>query len=108
MIFPKPISEVYYEGSFDFTGISTEKKLVDFYKKVDTMGIKLSENSNFEPEEYMLEIKEDGIYVTYSTEQGKFRAVTSLRHIAKKTKVFCLFAKFVTNLILRHEAICLI
>ncbi len=42
MIFPKPISEVYYEVSFDFTGISTEKTLVDFYKKAADMGIKFT------------------------------------------------------------------
>lgn len=93
MIFPKPISEVYYEGSFDFTGISTEKTLVDFYKKADSMGISFSKNINFEPEEYVLEVKADGIFVTYSTEQGKFRAITSLRHVAKKTNGVLPFCK---------------
>lgn len=93
MIFPKPILENYYEGTFDFTNVSIENSLIDFYKKSADMGISFSTNNDLDDEEYVIEVDKNGVSVVYSTEQGKFRAMTSLRQLAKKNKGLLPFCK---------------
>jgi len=93
MIFPKPKSEKYIEGTYDFSKVSPEKSLVDFYRKSDAMGIAFSKNADFANEEYTIEIGEGGVAVTYAADEGKFRALTSLRQLVKKNNGVLPFCK---------------
>lgn len=82
MIFPKPISEKYFEGASDIAKPDIKASLYDFYAEADSIGVRFEKKNEFADEEYELLIEKNRIYIAYSTEEGKFRAITSLRHIA--------------------------
>lgn len=82
MIFPKPISEKYFDGVSDVKKPDISVSLYDFYASIDSLGIQFEEKVGLTGEEYELLIEKNRIYIAYATEEGKFRAVTSLRHIA--------------------------
>lgn len=75
MIYPIPKSVEYGKEKYKFEKPGT---LLDFYKKRDKFGIVFSLSKDFEKEEYELEVSKDRIKVTYSTDEGCFRAMTSL------------------------------
>jgi len=81
MIFPKPISEKYFEGTSNVKKFNAENSLFDFYKNADSFDIDFAVNNSFVGEEYELKIEKDKVFIAYLTEEGKFRAITSLRHI---------------------------
>ncbi len=82
MIFPKPISEKYFDGASDVKKPDIGASLYDFYTAADSLGIQFEEKAELKGEEYELLIEKNRIYIAYGTEEGKFRAITSLRHIA--------------------------
>lgn len=85
MIFPKPLNETYFDGSYT-AEIEFIPDLTDF---ADSCGRNLkdftfSKNENLAEEEYKIKIDENGITAEFSTDEGKFRSLTSLYQIVKK------------------------
>lgn len=79
MIFPQPKKQVINEGFFIPKNFPSAASLLEFVKGADASAeIKLSKKPLLEKEEYILEITPDGVLISCSTEDGKFRALTSL------------------------------
>lgn len=88
-IFPKPKNEVYYEDkAYALKETYSTDDLVTFYNecKDGNADITFSKNAMLERDEYELKIDEDGITITSSCDDGKFRAVTSLRQLVRQGK----------------------
>ncbi len=83
MIFPQPISEEYFDGSYVLKNKVAFMPLLDFYGalKDGTADVEYRLNVAFAPEEYAIEVSTSGISITYSTQEGQYRALTSLRQI---------------------------
>ncbi len=83
MIFPQPICEEYFDGSYVLKNKVAFKPLLDFYGalKDGTADVTYRADVALAPEEYAIAVDASGITVTHSTEQGKYRALTSLRQI---------------------------
>ena len=89
MIFPIPIKEEYYDQFYCLKETKWDHDLYRFYKKTSrgNKDISLEECKDLKDEEYELHIIEQGISIKYSTEIGKFRALTSLRQLIKGNDV---------------------
>lgn len=92
MIFPKPKKEEILSGRYTLKG-KYAGALYEFCKelKEDGADIKYNKNASFEKEEYKIEIGDSGIYIEYSSDEGKFRALTSLYQLSDGSSVpYCL------------------
>lgn len=86
MIFPVPLQENYYEGVYTLQQTYLLDDLYNFYiqTKEGSLDLVVREDASLEPEEYQIRIDAAGILIRYSTEQGKFRALTSLRQLMQQ------------------------
>jgi len=83
MIFPVPVKEEYFDGKYKLKEKYDTAVLFEFYKSTEngTNDIKLKENVLLKKEEYSIKINENGICVEFSCDEGKFRALTSVRQL---------------------------
>lgn len=83
VIFPTPQSEEYPDGEYVLENSYDTKTLFSFYQfvKNGTDDIKTVKNSDFGKEEYEIFVDENGIKIIYSTDEGLFRAITSVRQL---------------------------
>ncbi len=83
MIFPQPIQETYFDGTYILKEKTGRTSLLAFYEdcKSGNTDLACKWDMTLGPEEYAITVNADGITVTSSTEQGKYRALTSLRQI---------------------------
>ncbi len=80
MIFPIPKKTVYSEGTYTVCKTFTTMSLVELFSAVKEgeTEISLCHSESLASEEYKISISEGGIALSYSSEEGLFRAVTSL------------------------------
>ena len=80
MIFPKPQKEKYFEGKYTLTGEYKLDDLMEFYNscKVSDADVEYSHDRLLSEDTYSINVSGEGIKVTYGTESGKFRALTTL------------------------------
>lgn len=85
MIFPIPVQMEHGNGTYTFKETSWEGKLLDFYNRTKdgNRDIAVLKKENLDVEEYEIEIGKNGTVISYSTEMGKYRALTSLRQLLK-------------------------
>ena len=86
MIFPIPKKELYLNATYD---IDIQKldlsSLIDFNNSLkECPDVNLINADEFGAEEYSIVINENGIAVSFSGEEGKFRAASSLIQLIKK------------------------
>ncbi|MBQ2614277.1 MAG: family 20 glycosylhydrolase [Clostridia bacterium] len=88
MIFPQPKNAVYQEGSYQLKDYETNYDLVYLYEKYKNgnadVTLKLAEV--YGEDRYDLTIDENGIVITYGSDCGIFRAVSSLRQLIRDGK----------------------
>ncbi len=83
MIYPQPQQQIAKSGSFTFS-IAPADDILKFCTLCKTSdGITFVTDSALAPEEYILDISENGITLTSAAEQGTFRALTSLWQLVK-------------------------
>ena len=83
VIFPTPFSEDYPDGEYTLRGKYDTSVLHSFYCNVKdgTEDIKIQLDLSLKDEEHRITVNADGIYVEYGTEQGLYRAITSVRQL---------------------------
>ena len=87
MIFPTPKAYEAHEGAYAFKKALPAEELLGFYKAALTSrDIRFLTCDALSAEGYKMEIGEGGILITSATEEGAFRAVTSLFQLYKKGK----------------------
>ena len=86
MLFPLPRNIEMLDGFYQMKKCLKDYDVLAFYKEIQTgyEGVKLSKIEGLQQEEYHLNIDENGICIKYSTEEGLFRAATSLLQLAKR------------------------
>jgi len=86
MIYPIPHREKYFEDTYRPQEKYAFRDLYGFYRetKDGSRDIAFSPDAALAPEEYILQIDGSGIRIAHSTEEGKFRALTSLRQLLLK------------------------
>lgn len=85
MLFPIPKSVEYKDGSYTLKKTYKTACLMCFYKDaLASDEIDFVNDAGLEKEEYTLSICDKGIQIKSSTEEGKFRAITTLFHIVKE------------------------
>lgn len=92
MLFPIPVHLQYNEGNYSLGHIAYQKDLAQFYQsyKEQNPDVSYTQNPQLKEEEYILDVTADGIAISYATEQGKFRALTTLRQMVKEsTTISC-------------------
>lgn len=95
MIFPIPKKEEYKDGVYklkEYTDTIELIRLFEFYKNGNSDLI-YKNVALFDKEEYKITINENGIVIECSTEEGKFRAISSLRQLLKEHKANLPFAE---------------
>lgn len=77
---------MYYNGIYKLTGTNKSEDVFSFYTEVKNgnADIVCWENKMLQKEAYGLSVGEKGVVITYGTEEGLFRAVTSLYQLVKK------------------------
>lgn len=83
MIYPQPQQQIAKSGSFTFSIIPTHDLLAFCTSCQKAEGITFITNPALATEEYILDIDECGITVTTSTDEGTFRALTSLYQLCR-------------------------
>ncbi len=83
MIFPQPIKEEYFDGSYHLTAPCTCGALMDVYEtyRQGNGDLTLRFDQRFGEDAYTLTVGESGISLSFGKESGKFRAITSLRQL---------------------------
>jgi len=83
-IFPIPQNEQYFNKTYA-SSLTAAGTLLEFYRDVKdgAPGLTMTQNALLTPEEYTLEIDDGGIAIAYATEEGKYRAITSLYMLVK-------------------------
>lgn len=106
MIFPVPLEEKYGEEKYTLKTVYQSENLYDFYTcaKNGSDDIKYNKNVMLGEEEYKINIGADGVCIEYSTEQGKFRALTSLRQIFLNSGENVPYAKVYDKPQFKHRA----
>ena len=87
ILFPQPREITVSEGVFDLPMQESYGDLVGFFKlvKKGAPGISVISAPMLEKEEYLLRVGEEGVAVSASTDEGLFRAVTSLLQMIRNT-----------------------
>lgn len=82
-IFPCPQQEQVFSERYQLKQKYDTTDLFEFYTSVKggSKDISYGTDSSFEREEYTLDIDDNGIKIVSATEEGKYRAITSLRLI---------------------------
>jgi len=84
MIFPVPKKEEYKEGIYTLKAKLSTACLKCFYSEALACDeIKFEKSADLIKEAHTLSICDKGIKITYATDEGRFRAVTSLYHLVK-------------------------
>ena len=83
VIFPTPKHEDYPDGEYELKEKYDTKELFPFYKAVEngTSDIKISVDDTLDGEEHKITVDENGIQITYATDEALFRAITSVRQL---------------------------
>ena len=82
-LFPKPQSMTLSEGIYTFSIKEEFRDLAAFYRLVrkGLPGIAVSFSPMEHREEYLLDVNENGVFLTAADDEGLFRAVTSLQQL---------------------------
>lgn len=88
MIYPIPLSEKITDKKSNIKVFDVKDSLYDFYKASMTWGISYISSPDMEQEEYKILIDEDSVRIFSSCEEGRYRAITSLRQICKYSEDF--------------------
>lgn len=88
ILFPQPQSLTLSEGVFMLPVREAYRDLVSFYKAVQAGDplIRVQSAPNLEKEAYRLQIDESGVLLSVSTDEGLFRAVTSLQQMVLRNE----------------------
>lgn len=86
MLFPKEQKSEALAGKYKLKKSYAECKLIDFFNLIrcGNEDVSIVKNALLEKEEYVLSIKEEGIEITSSTDEGIYRAATSLLQLIHK------------------------
>ena len=86
MIFPIPKKETYFEGRFCVSSALAAMPLAELYSEVKEgkAGVALFKDAALSGEAHKITIGANGISIAYATEEGLFRAVTSLWQLMRK------------------------
>lgn len=85
MLFPFPKSVEYKEGSYTLKKALKTACIMCFYKDALSCDeISFVQDDGLEKEEYTLCVCDKGIEIKYSTEEGRFRAITTLYQMVKE------------------------
>ncbi len=88
MLFPLPRQIEMYDGFYQMSKCVKDYGILEFYKEIQTgyAGVNLEKIEGLQKEEYCLKIDENGVLIKYSTDEGLFRAATSLLQLTKRGK----------------------
>jgi len=88
MLFPLPRNIEMLDGVYTMKKCFKGCVLLDFYKeiKAGVEGVSIEKTEGLQKEEYCLNIGEYGVFIKYSTDEGLFRACTSLHQLVKRGK----------------------
>ena len=88
ILFPQPRHLELFEGSYSLPLREEYRELTAFFSAVKNglNGISLAVSPMLQKEEYHLTIKDDGVTILSSCEEGLFRAVTSLQQLMLRGK----------------------
>ena len=86
MIFPIPKKETYFEGRFCVSSALAAMPLAELYSEVKEgkAGVALLKDAALSGEAHKITIGANGISIAYATDEGLFRAVTSLWQLMRK------------------------
>ncbi len=85
MLFPFPKSAEYKEGGYTLKKALNTACIMCFYKDALSCDeISFVQDDGLEKEEYTLCVCDKGIEIKYSTEEGRFRAITTLYQMVKE------------------------
>ena len=86
MIFPQPQKFQFHEEKYTLKTDFRDYPLLEFYRAVKSgvVDISVKHNSMLKNEEHTIKIDQSGITVTVSTDEGLYRALTSVLQMIKK------------------------
>ena len=86
-LFPQPLTMTEYDGVFSLPLMGESEDLVTFFRLVKggLPGIDVTANPSLDREEYRISVDGGGVRIAHSTDEGLFRAVTSLRQLIRQT-----------------------
>ncbi len=86
MIFPQPQKFQFHEEKYTLKTDFRDYPLLEFYRAVKSgvVDISVKHNSMLKNEEHTIKIDQSGITVTVSTDEGLYRAATSVLQMIKK------------------------
>ena len=86
MLFPLPRQIEMLDGFYQMKKCLKDYDVLMFYREIQTgyEGVSIQKTEGLSQEEYRLNIGEKGISIAYSTDEGLFRAATSLLQLAKR------------------------
>ncbi|MCR4621192.1 MAG: beta-N-acetylhexosaminidase [Clostridiales bacterium] len=86
ILFPQPRFITLGEGEYQFEPAAAREGLKEFYDRVTSglPGIRVTRSPLCEKEEYRLEINENGAELTAGSDEGVFRAATSLWQMIRR------------------------
>ena len=86
MLFPTPLSESYSEGKYTLAEYESTFDSLSFFKAYgkNSRDVRLTIDKLLKREEYFIKVSCDGVEIRYSTDEGLFRAATSVGQLAKK------------------------
>ena len=86
MLFPKPLTEIFSEGKYALKSYEESFDAVAFFKTYGkpSEDVSLVLDEALKKEEYYITVSERGVEIKYSSDEGLFRATTSLGQLAKK------------------------
>lgn len=87
ILFPQPRSLTLFDGACSFPMKKEYSDLVTFFNLVreGLLGVKVTNAPLLEKEEYRLRVDGQGVEISASTDEGLFRAVTSLQQMLIRT-----------------------
>ena len=97
MLFPLPRQIEMLDGFYQMKKCLKDYDVVMFYREIQTgyEGVTIRKIEGLTQEEYRLSIDENGILIEYTTEEGLFRAATSLLQLAKRGRGKVQYTKIV-------------
>ncbi len=86
MIFPIPKKEAYSDGRYAVSAALASLSIVDLFSAVKEgkAGVAICTDAALSGEAHRISIDASGVKIAYATEEGLFRAVTSLYQLIKK------------------------
>ena len=86
ILFPQPRIMQQFDGVYTLPGFDADSTLVSFFHRLQAgeEGAVITQNALLAKEEYHLDVDAGGIKIAVSSDEGPFRAATSLHQMLRR------------------------